>query len=118
MSSSDQGTRSNEDEVRTPGIRCPGAASAKTFVKLRPTMSGWHRSLSLDGQVPTSSLTEARWREAGESTSTPSQSKIMRSMVNRLPDGPLRSTAAKTSQRGYHSFNESTAQWFTPGNGP
>ena len=52
MTSSDQGTRSNEDEVRTPGIRCPGAASAKTFVKLRPTMSGWHSSDVISDRSP------------------------------------------------------------------
>jgi hypothetical protein len=62
---------------------------------------------------PSSDIISARspLKRSSESTSTPSQSKIMRSMVNRLPDGPLRSSAAKTSQRGYHSFNERTAQW-------
>jgi Pterin binding enzyme len=72
---------------------------------------------SLDGQVPRSSLPEVRWREARSQPALRRYRRSRDSMVNRLPDGPLRSSAAKTSQRGYHSFNERTAQ-FALGNGP
>jgi hypothetical protein len=77
-------------------LRYPGAASVKTSVKLRPAnvrmtqvvVIGWPSSNIISARSPL--------ERSSESTSTPSQSKITRSMVNRLPDAPLRSSAAKT----------------------